>query len=496
MNPNTPPEAPSSKARSEHAPVDASAEALSPAEAVAALKQLGLGPQPGGAPEPAAFNAPALIGRTLGQYRIEKQVGQGGMGLVFKAHDTALDRMVALKVLFCGPLDDPKTAERFNREALNLARLSHPNLLHVYNVGSEDSLHYFAMELLAGRTLAMHLYLRKSLPPEECLPWAGQILSALHYVHQQGITHRDIKSGNIMLCGERAVLMDFGLAKDEQVSGLTSAGTVLGTPEYMAPEQAEGQSHGPPTDLYSFGVLLYEALSGALPFTGRSAFSILQQHLSAPPPALAAKAPQLDPRLGRVIERCLAKQSQDRFPSCVELAAALLPIFPTAELAQLAAKGGTRSAMTATRMVSGAAGGAGAASPGGLAETLPAFPGLPRKGGTAKLEEPAGAPRTPAWIWASAGFVGMLALGLGLWAVRRPSKAAPGGAPVRLEGVPPEAGKDLRIVLFERPNGTEDLSKWVWVLEWQTPGGERRRETITGYQEFWKRVTLKEVPAR
>ena len=211
---------------------------MSADQALSEMRKQGMGK---GSVEETMMGPPSLVGVKLGQYRLMEKIGQGGMGAVFRGHDGALDRVVAIKVLHCGPLDDEKTALRFQREAQSLARLSHPNLLHVYNVGSEGDLHYFAMEILEGSTLGQLLRVRKRFPLDETLLIAGQLLAALKYVHEQGITHRDIKSGNIIICGQRAVLMDFGLAKDESFTGLTSVGVVLGTPEYMSPEQAEGE---------------------------------------------------------------------------------------------------------------------------------------------------------------------------------------------------------------------------------------------------------------
>jgi serine/threonine protein kinase len=292
-----------------------------------------------------------LTGRKLGQYTILEKIGQGGMGLVFKAFDNALERSVALKVIFSGPLDDPKHSQRFSREARNLARLNHPNLLHVYNVGSDSDCHYFAMELLTGVTLVEEIRRRKRIPAEELLLWAGQILSALHYVHRQGITHRDIKSGNIMLCEHRAVLMDFGLAKDDNDSGLTSIGMVLGTPDYISPEAADGQSAGAPTDIYSLGVVLYEALTGALPFTGRSALSIMKQHMEAPPPPIAGMLPNVDPLLAAVVHKCMAKKPAERYPDCIAMARDLVRLQPTTELVQLADAGSNAFGSAARRTV-------------------------------------------------------------------------------------------------------------------------------------------------
>jgi serine/threonine protein kinase len=318
-------------------PRDSSSGPVRPSAAPRPLPPSSSGNPGGGFLPPVQAN---YIGRTLGQYQIQEKIGQGGMGLVFKAFDTALERTVALKVLFLNPIDDPRQSERFVREARSLARLSHPNLLHVYNVGAESDCYFFAMELLQGITLSAALRARGKIPAAEFVPALGQILSALQYVHEQGVTHRDIKSGNIMLCENRAVLMDFGLAKDEHYSGLTSVGAVMGTPDYMSPEAAEGLSEGPPTDLYSLGVVTFEALSGRLPFTGRSALSIIRQHVDAPPPSLAAFNPDADPLLVGIVHKLLQKNPSDRYPHCPAVAADLKRFLPTSELTQLAERKG------------------------------------------------------------------------------------------------------------------------------------------------------------
>jgi serine/threonine protein kinase len=276
-----------------------------------------------------------FIGRALGKYTVVEKIGQGGMGMVFLAYDSTLDRDVAVKVMYVNPLDDQKQFERFLREARSLARMQHPNLVHVYDVGQEVDCYYFAMELLQGETLSSAIR-RGPISAQEFVPALGQILSALQYVHELGITHRDIKSGNIMLCDGRAVLMDFGLAKDEQSAGLTSVGAVMGTPDYMPPELAEGLANGPPTDLYSLGVVTFEALCGRLPFTGRSALSIIRQHVDAPVPSLASFNPHIDPVLTGIVHKLLQKKPEDRYPNCHALAKDLLRFMPTPELTQLA----------------------------------------------------------------------------------------------------------------------------------------------------------------
>jgi serine/threonine protein kinase len=277
-----------------------------------------------------------LIGSAVAHYRIEAKLGQGGMGAVFLALDTKLDRRVAIKVVYAGPLDDQKTAIRFEREARTLARFRHPNLVGVYDVGAVGDLHYFAMEYIEGCTFSHWLKERGRLTPEELFPVAGQILDALSEVHRQGVTHRDLKGGNIMLSGGRAILMDFGLARPEEEAGLTSVGAVLGTPAYMAPEQAAGDPPGPTADIYSFGVIMYEALCGHVPFQGRSAMSIVQKHLTEPPPPLGNRVQGLNPKLAAIVHRCLEKMPSDRFPTCQALALAMAEVLPAPSLLQVA----------------------------------------------------------------------------------------------------------------------------------------------------------------
>jgi len=439
--------------------------ALSPSEALEELRGLSAAGQlaPPQKPVDEVF---ALVGRMLGQYRVLSKLGHGGMGQVFKAHDTHLDREVALKVVFCGPLDDAKTAERFNREALSLAKLNHSNLLHVHNVAVEDSLHYFAMELLPGETFNALLRRRKRLPPEDLLPYVAQILSALQYIHGQGITHRDIKGGNIMLCGERVVLMDFGLAKDEQHGGLTTVGSVMGTPQYMAPEQAEGLTYGPRTDLYSLGVVMYEALAGELPFKGKSAFALIRQHMETPPPPLLEKVKGLDPRLARLVHKCLEKDPAHRYPDARSLALDLLDIFPLPELEQLTRAPALRPTMVATHKWVGM---------NSNATTVPA---------AATVPPTLRARRTTAWVWMTGGFVGALLLALVLWQVLKARRLRSATHAVPLEGLVGPTERAPRLMEFQSGQTPQE---WTYVLEVPAPDGAWQRETLVGREAFRKR---------
>jgi len=436
-----------------------------------------------------------LRGRKLGQYTLLEKIGHGGMGAVFKAFDTALERTVALKVLFSSSLDDAKHSERFMREARSLARLSHPNLLHIYNVGHEGDCYYFAMELLQGQTFTQALRQRKRLPAHEAIPFFGQVLYALHYVHQQGITHRDIKSSNIILCGRRAVLMDFGLAKDNHYSGMTSDGAVLGTPDYMPPEQAEGVAVGPSSDLYSLGVVMYEVLSGTLPFKGRSAISIMRQHMDIPAPPIEAELPDIDPALALIIHKCLAKKPTERYIDCPSMALDLLRIAKTPELQTLAEDyrdlAGTvprarplaanlkidESALERTVIDTRAI--AKSTQPhnldaAGLDATVSALPAAAVKFQNA-VSAPARKP-WPAWFWVAAGFFGMLIIValLGNALSKKQQVKTPGQLVLKRNADGTE--QEIRWIEFKADDS--DVSNWYHVIERRKPDGAWEREWV------------------
>ncbi|HYG75351.1 MAG TPA: serine/threonine-protein kinase [Planctomycetota bacterium] len=462
--------------------------------------------------QPLKAVVPQLAGRTLGQYRILEKIGQGGMGSVFKAFDTMLERSVALKVLVSSVLDDAKQSERFLREARSLARLKHPNLVHVYNVGFENDCYYFAMELVEGETLAAAVRRRRRIPAEELIPYLGQVLSALHYVHMQGITHRDIKSGNVMLAGKRAVLMDFGLAKDENFSGLTSVGAIVGTPDYMSPECAEGLTAGPPTDIYSVGVVMYEALSGAVPFTGRSAMSIIRQHLDIPPPPIEAALPGIDPMLASIVHKCLAKKPLDRYANCAALAADLIRLRSTPELQMLAEELLHGSARTLARGATQQSGGCDATLIGGahsqaagdadatltaggsaplLADMTVAngpvrSPELSAAGTVVDHEntivlppQPSKPSQWPAWVYVCFGFFGVFFLVFFLAVLKgseQPQKQKPAGQPVLARKVD-GGSEEIRWIEFKADDA--DPARWYHVIERRQPDGSWQRATVS-----------------
>jgi Tol biopolymer transport system component len=267
-------------------------------------------------------------GSRLGPYEILAPLGAGGMGEVYKAKDSRLDRTVAVKVLPQHLSSSEEMRQRFEREAKAISQLSHPNICALYDVGSQDGVEYLVMELLEGETLATRV-LKGALPLDQTLSCGVQIADALDKAHRQGIVHRDLKPGNIMLTKAGVKLLDFGLAKAmapaTQISGLTSlptvatpqnltqTGTILGTFQYMAPEQLEGADADARSDIFAFGAVLYEMATGQKAFHGKTQASLIGSILKDEPPAISTVAPMTPPALDRVIRTCLAKDPENRF---------------------------------------------------------------------------------------------------------------------------------------------------------------------------------------
>jgi len=275
-------------------------------------------------------------GQRIGPYEVRGLLGKGGAGAVYLAEEPSLERRVAVKTLPAHLADDADVVARFQREARALAQLRHPNLVHIYTVGEHEGRPYFAMEYVRGYTLRSVVKNAGRFPPERAIHITAQVLSALDKVHGAGIVHRDVKSGNIIIDEDgRAVLMDFGLARREQDARLTADHTVLGTPEYMSPEQAKGAAVDTRADLYSLGIVLYEMLTGSPPFRGKSAFEVLRQHIEASVPAPSAAAPGGSPELDAVVARAVAKAPEDRYPSARDMGTALSEVHPDPALAGL-----------------------------------------------------------------------------------------------------------------------------------------------------------------
>ncbi|CAN5847320.1 hypothetical protein BH11MYX3_BH11MYX3_21370 [soil metagenome] len=268
------------------------------------------------------------VGKTFGgRYTIKRRIGRGGMGVVYEAEDTTLDRRVAIKLIVAAEAKEVYLA-RFRREAKLASRITHEHLVHVYDVGTdaESSVDYMVMELVEGRDLGKEL---KAGPMsiERTIRIARQLLEGLHAIHEGGIVHRDIKPANVMLTtrsGDRdfVKLMDFGIARALGDVPLTATGHVVGTPSFMSPEQLRGQEVDLRTDLYAVGVTLFAMVAGELPFDGNTAM-LAGAHVFQPPPSLARLRPETPPALIAAIERALAKAPADRFADAMELARAL-----------------------------------------------------------------------------------------------------------------------------------------------------------------------------
>jgi len=265
-----------------------------------------------------------LIGRTLGKYKVLEEIGKGGMAIVYKAFDAALQRVVAMKVLLPQLAMDRTLVQRFQREAITAANLRHPNIVTIHDVGTRDGYYYIVMEYLEGPSLQQELRRVGALPLPRVVNLVAQLASALDYAHQQGLVHRDVKPSNIMIgLGDRVTLTDFGLVKAAGSTRLTQDGTSVGTLAYMAPEQLRGEEVDYRSDVYSLGVVVYEMLTGKLPFQAATSYEAMRLVLSQKPVPPSRLRKGLSPQADRVLLRALAKKPEERFRSAGELAVAL-----------------------------------------------------------------------------------------------------------------------------------------------------------------------------
>ncbi len=273
---------------------------------------------------------PLTSGTKLGPYQIESLLGAGGMGEVYRARDTRLDRTVAVKILTQGVADTPEVRQRFEREARAVSSLSHPHICVLYDVGNQDGIEYLVMEYLEGETLAARIA-KGPLTTAELLRYASQIADALDKAHRQGIVHRDLKPANVMLTKTGAKLLDFGLAKDEEIlqgdpgssptmsRPLTMQGSIVGTMQYMSPEQLEGKPADARSDIFSFGAMLYEMATGHKAFEAKSHASLIAAILKEEPRPMREFQPLTPPALEQIVKACLAKDPDERPQSAHDL---------------------------------------------------------------------------------------------------------------------------------------------------------------------------------
>ncbi|HSG99500.1 MAG TPA: serine/threonine-protein kinase, partial [candidate division Zixibacteria bacterium] len=295
-------------------------------------------------------------GTQLGPYRIDGPAGAGGMGEVYKATDTRLQRTVAVKVLHTRVASNPDLRERFEREAKVIAGLNHPNICTLHDIGSANEIDYLVMEYIEGESLSSRLE-KGPLAAGEILTIAIQIADALDKAHKQGLVHRDLKPGNIMLTREGAKLLDFGLAKfqpqagfvDDLSSGqtrttpLTIQGAIIGTLQYMAPEQLEGQEADARSDIFAFGATLYEMATGKSAFEGKSRASLIASVLKEQPRPVSEITPLTPAPLESVISQCLAKEPDQRWQTAGDLKRSLELIRSGGALPGMAGARGARS---------------------------------------------------------------------------------------------------------------------------------------------------------
>ncbi|GHO89626.1 protein kinase domain-containing protein [Dictyobacter formicarum] len=269
-----------------------------------------------------------------GRYEIREHIATGGMASVFKTWDHRVERIVAIKVLRSLDKNDLRAVERFRREARAAAALAHPNAVTIYDFVEEMGQYFLVMEYIHGPTLKQLIAQRRQLQPREAIEIAAQVCAVLQVAHARGFIHRDIKPQNIMLAwsggagslsdgGAWVKLTDFGIVRVAEDAGLTNSGIVLGTADYLSPEQARGENLTASSDLYSLGVVMFEMLAGRPPFVGPTAVSIAMQHASTNPPPLRQFSPHVPAVLEQLVNRTLQKEPSERFNSASEMQKAL-----------------------------------------------------------------------------------------------------------------------------------------------------------------------------
>jgi len=267
-----------------------------------------------------------VVGQVIAdRYELKELVGTGGMSSVYRAQDSLLERHVALKVMHEQLLSEGDHVERFRREARLAAQLSHPNIVTVIDRGEQESRQFIVFEYVEGENLKALIEREAPLPEKAAIELALQIADGLAFAHAHGLVHRDVKPQNVLLTEDgRAKVTDFGIARSIDVHrGLTQTGTVMGTSDYISPEQARGGNVDACTDIYSLGAVLYELLTGEVPFPGDNFVSIAMRHINEPPPSVRQRRQELSPRVDAAIRRAMAKDPDDRFPSMEAFAAEL-----------------------------------------------------------------------------------------------------------------------------------------------------------------------------
>ena len=347
--------------------------------------------------DPAAELQERLARTLTGRYEVKKLLGAGGMASVFLADEIGLERPVAIKVLPPELSRDEGLVARFQREARTAARLDHPHIIPIHRVESEAGLHYFVMKYVPGNSLESLLEAPEPIPLTTATRILREAATALGHAHARGVVHRDVKPANIMLDeGGRVVLTDFGIARAGESTHLTQTGMIIGTPHYMAPEQALGHEVDGRADQYALGVVAYEMLARQCPFTGDSAHTIIYKHIHEPPRSVGSLRPDLPPHVVEAIAIALTKDPKDRFATMEEFARAI-----DGDASVLAAR---ESRATVPLAAAGA----------GRAATVPLSRGATVKQSAGAARQPASRRRTA--LWAGAGTVLIFAAAAAVWA--------------------------------------------------------------------------------
>jgi eukaryotic-like serine/threonine-protein kinase len=267
----------------------------------------------------------ALVGTLLnGRYRLDAQVGSGGMSTVYRAFDSTLERRVAIKLMHRDIAGDHDQLERFRREARAVAQLSHPHIVGVIDAGEEDGRPYIVFEYVEGETLKDRIRRLGRLPVDEAIAYAIEIARALSAAHARGIVHRDVKPQNVLVDEEgSAKVTDFGIARSIDDTGLTADGRVLGTTDYVSPEQALGHDVNGQSDIYSLGIVLYEMLTGDVPFHGENQVSVAMKHVREELPDVSKRRPEVSAGLAAILDRMTDKDLRKRYPDALSLQADL-----------------------------------------------------------------------------------------------------------------------------------------------------------------------------
>jgi beta-lactam-binding protein with PASTA domain len=377
-----------------------------------------------------------------GRYRVMRKLGSGGMADVYLAEDEELGRRVAIKILNDRHANDEQFVERFRREAKNAAGLSHPNIVSIYDRGEAEGTYYIAMEFLEGRTLKELLIARGPMGIADAIAFVRQILNALRFAHRKGVVHRDIKPHNVMVDGDgRLKVTDFGIAR-AGASQMTEAGAIVGTAQYLSPEQARGAPVDQRSDLYSIGIVLYEMLTGHVPFTGDTPVEIAMKHLSDTPRPPSTIRPEIPPDLDMIALRALAKNPDDRFQTAEEM---------DAELARIEGGGSvtTITADAATAVLSGAS--------LATAPTAIATPRRPQRRTTSYQYAEPPPRRRPIWPWLLAVLALVAALLAGWFAFDRIQDSLSGSDTI---SVPNIVGiKEVNAVRLVNQRGLRELVK-------------------------------------